>query len=156
MPNPPRRGFPFYTLGGILGIAALVVSLAALRASSDGRYHYGLYHPAGIVLNNLVLPIFTAAFYWGLMQERTLLQRALSTRVADLLGRSSYAFYLVHVGRFVNVLALLLGITGALMYVKVRFVFVTLLSILLYVGIEAPANRFLRRRFGTQRARSSG
>ena len=144
----PRRGFPLYTLGGVAGIAAVVVALAWLRAADRGSFEYGLYHPAGIVLNNLALPILTAAFYWGLIREATWLRRILSTRVADLLGRSSYAFYLVHLGLFGNVLGYVLGLTALLESVAVRFVFVTLLSILLYWGIESPANRFLRRRFG--------
>jgi peptidoglycan/LPS O-acetylase OafA/YrhL len=147
--GPPRARFPLFTLGGIAGIAAVVVALAALRVTPRGTYEYGLYHPAGVVLNNLVLPLLTGAFYWGLIREASLLRRILSTRVADLLGRSSYAFYLVHLGLFGNVLGYLLGITALLESVGARFVFVTMLSILLYAGIESPANRFLRRRFGS-------
>ena len=150
VPETPPRAFPLYTLGGLAGMAAVVVVLAALHAASVPRYEYGLYHPAGVVMNHLVLPLFTAAFYWGLIRERTLLRRILSTRVGDLLGRSSYAFYLIHFGLLANALAYVLGIWPVVeVSVAARFLYVTLLSIVLYLGIEAPANRFLRRRFGS-------
>jgi peptidoglycan/LPS O-acetylase OafA/YrhL len=161
-PDPGSRRSPVFTLLGGLGIAAVVVALAALHHAAGTAYLYGLYHPAGIVLNNLVLPVFIAAFYWGLVREPSVLRRILSGRVAALLGRSSYAFYLIHTG---PLLAYLLGVfalgakllgpragaaaerlpaqPGAL------FLFVILLSIGLYRFIERPANRFLRRRWGS-------
>ncbi len=158
----PRRRFPLFTLVGMGGIAAVVVALAAIYRATGAAYTYGVYHPAGIALNNLVLPLFIAAFYWGLVRERSVVRWILSTRVADLLGRSSYAFYLIHLAPVLNILLtgliVVVGLFGAraasgfenllLNNVALLFVIVTLLSIALYKGIEAPANRFLRRRFG--------
>jgi peptidoglycan/LPS O-acetylase OafA/YrhL len=159
---PPGRRFPVWTAAGIAGIGAVVIGLAAIKAAVGPAYMYGLYHPAGIALNNLVLPVFIAAFYWGLIRERSWVRSSLSTPVADLLGRSSYAFYLIHInpvltlveiavvapiGRLsapaaVFLAQLLKGRTAA------RFVFVSLAAIVLYKAVELPANRFLRRRFG--------
>jgi peptidoglycan/LPS O-acetylase OafA/YrhL len=159
---PPGRRFPLWTATGIAGMAGIVVGLAAIKAAVGPAYLYGLYHPAGVALNNLVLPVFIAAFYWGLIRERSWVRSALSTRVADLLGRSSYAFYLIHINPVlmlveIAVLApigrvspqaalfiadLLNGRTAA------RLIFVTLAAIVLYRVVELPANRFLRRRFG--------
>jgi peptidoglycan/LPS O-acetylase OafA/YrhL len=157
------RRFPVFTLVGIAGIAAVVVALAAIRSATGGSvYIYGLHHPAGIALNNVVLPLFIAAFYWGLIREGSLVRRVLSSRPALLLGRSSYAFYLIHLGPLLSHLlgglvlaAGLFGtvaathVAGLLGRVSILFLLVTLLSIALYNGIEAPANRFLRRRFGS-------
>ena len=119
--------------------------------------------PPGIALNNLVLPLFIAALYWGLIRERSPIRAVLSTRVAGLLGRSSYAFYLIHIAPvltilsvgFLRLIALVsapaAGRTAALLdNVAILFVFVNLAAIALYRGIELPANRFLRRRFGTR------
>lgn len=159
---PPGRRFPVWTAAGIAGIGSVVIGLAAIKAAVGPAYMYGLYHPAGIALNNLVLPVFIAAFYWGLIRERSWVRSSLSTPVADLLGRSSYAFYLIHInpvltlveiavvapiGRLsapaaVFLAELLKGRTAA------RFVFVSLAAIVLYKAVELPANRFLRRRFG--------
>jgi peptidoglycan/LPS O-acetylase OafA/YrhL len=168
-PAAAERRVPVFTIVGILGIAGVIASLAAIHASRAGvPYVYGLFHPAGTALNNLVLPLFIAAFYWGLVTERSVVRWALSTPLADLLGRSSYAFYLVHMGTVLSLvvaglvaLARVFGpsaaarVTGALGHVSVLFVLVTLLSIALYEAIEAPANRFLRRRFGRSGDRSA-
>jgi peptidoglycan/LPS O-acetylase OafA/YrhL len=158
------RKFPVWTLGGLAGIVAVVAALATIHYKTAHAYAYGLYHPAGVVLNNLVLPVFIAAFYWGLIQERSVLRWILSTRVADLLGRSSYAFYLIHTGQvlslFIAVTVAAAGLIGPasaasaanlLGSVGVRFLYVTVLSIALYKGIEVPANRFIRRRFAAPR-----
>jgi len=160
--DPPRPGLPVYTIVGGLGIVGVIAGLAGIHAVTKHAYLYGLYHPAGIALNNFVMPIFIAAFYRGLVQERSALRRLLSTPVADLLGRSSYAFYLVHFGvaREYVLSALIFGATlvsaragaavdGALHNLLVLFVLVNLLAIALYKTIEAPANRFLRRAFAT-------
>jgi peptidoglycan/LPS O-acetylase OafA/YrhL len=168
-PNPAGR-FPLFTLVGAVGIAAVVVCLAAIySASGRPAYLFGVQHPAGIALNNLILPLFVAALYWGLVRERSVIRWILSTRIADLLGRSSYAFYLVHMGLVLDYLlgrilvaagwlgpraaasaAMLIGNVGVL------FIFVTLLSIALYEGIEAPANRYLRRRLAPARPGDAG
>ena len=154
------RRFPLATLGGAAGIVATVAALAAIHSATRARYTYGLHHPAGIALNNVVLPVFIAAFYWGLVRERSLVRSLLSGRVADLLGRSSYAFYLIHFGFLRDVilfrLVRLAGVAGttaeawAAAIVKTPlglFVVVNLLAILLYEAIESPANRILRRAF---------
>ena len=164
-PNRPEKvRFPLRTFVGASGIAAAVGVLAGIHAAAPQAYMYGLWHPAGIALNNLVLPLFIATFYRGLIGERSLLQRLLSTRFADLLGKSSYAFYLIHIGilrdYLLGVLILVAGffgpraastVTSVTHHVSGLFVIVSLLSIALYKTIEAPANRFLRRRFASPR-----
>ena len=163
----PRR-FPAATLGGAFGIVATIAALAAIHAATKTRYTFGLYHPAGIVLNNFVLPVFIAAFYWGLIRERSLARSLLSGRVADLLGRSSYAFYLIHLGFLRDVILSKLVVLGGRLDPRAGawtdaflrtplglFVAVNLLAIFLYAAIEAPANRLLRRTFSTQRRAES-
>jgi peptidoglycan/LPS O-acetylase OafA/YrhL len=87
---------------------------------------------------------------------------ALSTRPADLLGRSSYAFYLIHINPVLTLVELavivpigFLSAPAAAFLAELlkgrtaaRFLFVNLAAIALYAAIERPANRFLRRRFG--------
>jgi peptidoglycan/LPS O-acetylase OafA/YrhL len=159
---PPGRRFPVWTAAGIAGIGAVVIGLAAIKAAVGPAYMYGLYHPAGIALNNLVLPVFIAAFYWGLIRERSWVRSSLSTPVADLLGRSSYAFYLIHINPVLTLVEIAvvapigrLSASAAVFLAELlkgrtaaRFVFVSLAAIVLYKAVELPANRFLRRRFG--------
>ena len=138
-----------------------MAALAAIHAATGTAYLYGVYHPAGIALNNVVLPLFIAAFYWGLIQE----PRSCSACFPP--GRGSPGPQLVCLlpgahgapsqlparvrgsGRRASSARAAASITGAILgNVAGLFVFVTLLSIALYGAIERPANRFLRRRFG--------
>jgi peptidoglycan/LPS O-acetylase OafA/YrhL len=161
-PTPRSRRFPTWTVAGLAGIAGVIVALAAIKAGPGKAYSYGLYHPLGVALNNLLLPIFIAALYWGLIEERSWIRSVLSTRPAGLLGRSSYAFYLIHIAPVLTILAVGLytfigwfsvpAAAGLARIVDenilVRFALVNLAAIALYKLIEQPANRFLRRRFG--------
>lgn len=58
----------------------------------------GLETPVGIFTNNYVLCICVAFFYYGLLTETTLLKKFLALPFIELLGKSSYIFYLVHLG----------------------------------------------------------
>ncbi|HTY42980.1 MAG TPA: acyltransferase [Thermoanaerobaculia bacterium] len=156
------RRVPVLTLVGGAGIFGVVAALAAIFAATKPRYMYGLYHPAGIALNNFVLPVFVAVFYLGLIRERSPAQRLFATKAANLLGRSSYAFYLIHMGILREYLARAVVVGGALVSARAEaaatgfvtstaglFVLVNVAAIGLYKGVEAPANRYLRRRFAS-------
>lgn len=58
----------------------------------------GLHHPFGIVTNNYLLAASIALFFYGLLTETTVLKKILSNRFVELLGKSSYIFYLIHLG----------------------------------------------------------
>jgi peptidoglycan/LPS O-acetylase OafA/YrhL len=125
------------TLLGCLGIMTVVLLLAIIEqtlpeASSAHQYTYAL-------VCYVLLPFPIAVLFWGLTQERTWLQQVLATKTFDLLGKSSYAFYLIH-----------LGVIDTLFnrYVTdnwvVRLVAYTFLSIALYKWVEHPFNKLLR------------
>jgi peptidoglycan/LPS O-acetylase OafA/YrhL len=88
--------FPLYTLLGSTGILAGLFCLSFLRQGAD----YEVQHPFGIIINNLGLPVFIVMFFRGLVLEDTWLKSFFSSAPMELLGKSSYAFYLVHVGIF--------------------------------------------------------
>jgi peptidoglycan/LPS O-acetylase OafA/YrhL len=50
------------------------------------------------VLRNFVLPLFVVLLLWGLITEKTWLQKLLATSVMQLLGNASFLFYLIHIG----------------------------------------------------------
>jgi len=58
----------------------------------------GLHHPIGIITNNYLLSTSIAIFFYGLLTESTLLKKILSLKFVELLGKSSYIFYLIHLG----------------------------------------------------------
>ena len=153
---PAVKRFPIFTTTGVLGIAGCVAALVLLE---DEIFSYGLYHPLGIATNNLVLPLFIVVLYYGLIYERSPLRWLLATRLFDLLGKSSYAFYLIHKGVFYPLLsektAALSGwafgnpvaasVEGALNAPLLQFVITVLLSIAAYKLIEAPLSNLIRK-----------
>ncbi|UOQ52558.1 acyltransferase family protein [Hymenobacter cellulosivorans] len=125
-----------FTSAGLLWIGASMLGLSFL--SSEQTFSWNRWY--GIALNNLVLPLGIVGLFYGLLTERTGLARLLATPAVQLLGKASYAFYLVHLGIF-N-LALERYVTT---HQGLRFGLLLGLSGALYQYVEAPLNRLLRR-----------
>ena len=135
-----NSGFKFT----LFGIAMIGVCLTILAYFSGETFQYGIFHPIGIWINNLILPIFAvSALFYGLLTEKTWFSRFLSTPVMELLGKSSYIFYLIHMG---IISSGLLSISTNLIF---HFVSLNLVSILLYKFFEDPMNHFIRRKFSS-------
>ena len=124
-----------------MGIAFIIICLIALSLLK-GDCKYGTLHPMGIVINNLLLPFFgIAILFWGLLTEKTIVQRILSSDLFVLLGKSSYVFYLIHLG----VIQLLIAkfISGNYF---ILFVLINCISIILFKMMEEPINIYLRKK----------
>ena len=65
-------------------------------------YEAGLHNPWGIITNNYLLATSIAIFFYGLLTETTLLKKFLAHPFIELLGKSSYIFYLIHLGFMYN------------------------------------------------------
>ena len=90
----------------------------------------------GIFINNVMLPPGIIMLFYGLITEQTWLRRLLETRLFDLLGKSSYVFYLIHVG----VIALLIDKYLTINYF-IHFPLLVCLSIVLFQFVEAPLHK---------------
>lgn len=131
---PAGRGFRF-TLAGLAVIAACLLGMVAVQPPDS----YGQYTPTGIVLNNVVLPSGVVLLYVGILTESTWLRRLLSTPLFQLLGKSSYVFYLIHIG-VIQVL-----ITEFITRDRVlQFILLNLVAIAMFRFLEEPINRWLR------------
>ena len=93
----------------------------------------------GIVINNLILPCFVALLLLGLIKEKTLFSRLLSTPLFQSLGRSSYAFYLLHMGIFSELYFRVFDAKYIL------FPFMILVSTAFYYFVESPLNNWIRK-----------
>ncbi|MEZ0129112.1 acyltransferase family protein [Flavobacterium sp. LBUM151] len=126
----------YFTAIGVVVIILCVYCLMTLKAEiGDGKDCY-----PGVLINNLILPLFgVAPLFWGLISEKTILSRILSSRLFVLLGKSSYTFYLIHFGIFVT---LLNKISANFLF---EFVVLNLISVLLYLYVETPLNRRFRK-----------
>lgn len=85
-----------YTYVGFT-LMMLCVLIMALQPIPKG-WAAGVESPAGIITNNYFLCIAVALFFYGLLTEATLFKRILAHPFVELLGKSSYIFYLIHLG----------------------------------------------------------
>lgn len=90
--------------------------------------------------NNLLFPLGVACFIYGLIVETSAINKLFSTNVFQVLGKSSYAFYLIHVG-FISYYISNYFHTPLI----VHFVIINVVSILLYYGFESPINHLIRK-----------
>jgi peptidoglycan/LPS O-acetylase OafA/YrhL len=101
---------------------------------------FGVDTLTGKIINTIVLPVFgIAPLFLGLIKEKTFVSDFFSSKALQLLGKSSYIFYLIHLGIFVTVLNKISE--------NQWFVFVSLnvISIFLYLYIESPLNKWIRK-----------
>ncbi|MEN9599420.1 MAG: hypothetical protein RL596_1739 [Bacteroidota bacterium] len=158
------KRFPLFTILGILGIAGGIAIMATQPI--DEITPFGLYQPVGIFANNVVLPIGVVVFFYGLMKEKSLIRYLLSAPLMQLLGKSSYIFYLIHIG-FISKLAsefsekstdgffawldakeywwLSEHIDYAFVSIGTVFILLNIVSIILYKFIEEPVNLYIRK-----------
>jgi peptidoglycan/LPS O-acetylase OafA/YrhL len=83
-----------YTSFILIFVCVLVMALQPITPP----WAAGLESPIGIITNNYVLCIVIALFFYGLLTETTVLKKILATPFVELLGKSSYIFYLIHLG----------------------------------------------------------
>jgi peptidoglycan/LPS O-acetylase OafA/YrhL len=130
-----RKGL-WYTA---FGATYIVVCMVALSTIVTPTGHSTDTIP-GMILNNFILPIGVAVFFYGLITEHTWLSRLLEAPIAQLAGKTSYAFYLVHWG----ILSIAFERHNVL-NVFVLYVVALLVSWALWKWVEEPLNKRLRR-----------
>ena len=122
------KGYYTYFGGILILVCVFIISLFCGE-------QLGIRHPVSKVINNVFLPIGgIAILYWGLITEKTIVSKFLSTKWMIFFGKISYVFYLIHiqVGK-----------------INDNIIFVSILSILLsaiiFKLIEEPLNLYLRK-----------
>ena len=162
-----KRNFSTYVFDFFVGIAlALIIRYKKLTpkkhpyATIFGAFYILFYfcvrNYLGIdfkmVFNRSVEIIFFASLgiaplIWGLMYEKSLLQKILSLNFMVLLGKSSYTFYLIHKG-FIPIFLYDYVSSNFI----VIFIIINLISVILFTYIEEPANHYIRKKFGKRKA----
>jgi peptidoglycan/LPS O-acetylase OafA/YrhL len=95
-PAGHTTGTPWRTLAGGLAVVGTIAALAGV--GSPRPWYEGNIYPAAIGLNLLVFPLAVTLLLAGLLAERSWLRAGLATPLLQVLGRSSYFFYVLHVG----------------------------------------------------------
>lgn len=135
--QPPRRATLF---GGLL--LGLVVGILTFVQLQTGKVSIDTL--PGVAVNNLLLPAATGLLLWGLASETTWLQRGLSAPLLQVLGKSSYCFYLIHMGVWHD--RLTAGLPAglpALVQFGLVFLLTVAASIGLYYLVEKPLHKLL-------------
>lgn len=126
------------TYVGLIMIIIFVYLLSILKINGVG---YGTDCMFGKIINTLLLPLFgVVPLFVGLIFERTVISRLLETKLFELLGKSSYIFYLIHLGIFVAIVEKFWDNKLFL------FVILNMISVILYWYIETPLNKFFKNR----------
>jgi peptidoglycan/LPS O-acetylase OafA/YrhL len=155
---------PIFTYLGILGIIGTTTVMVMQPISPE--VPFGLYQPIGIFTNNIILPFAIASFFYGLIKEKTVIRFLLSTPFGQLNGRSSYIFYLIHLGFIAKFASTHLetatdkifewldanefywiseNLSYPLVLLTLLFSFLTVVSIILYKYVEEPLNLYIRK-----------
>ncbi|MBS1919554.1 MAG: acyltransferase [Bacteroidetes bacterium] len=129
----PSFSFPFFTIAGIFWIIAGILLLYY------NEYAWGYSLTKKVLLSNIFFPIGVSLFYLGLIKEKSVLQKLFSTKAFQLLGKSSYAFYLLHAGIIAS------GIEKYITQnVFLLFVLLQLVSMFIFLLFEKPVNKWIR------------
>jgi len=152
-----------FTYLGLTGIFACIAAMS--RYTIPMGWSAGLHNPLGIITNNYVLPVFIATFFYGLITEGSNLKKVLANPFVELLGKSSYIFYLVHLGymysmihhtfNWLNEQSFALYDSWGVdwhspfendsLNLLYAFIVLNCISILLFKFIEEPLNHYIRK-----------
>ncbi|MFK7059219.1 acyltransferase [Flavobacterium oreochromis] len=99
---------------------------------------YGNDLLVGKIINTIFFPLFCfTPLFIGLIREKTIISKFLSTQIIQILGKSSYAFYLIHLGILYDFFHKYFG------YWTI-FVIINLISILFYTKVETFFYKLIR------------
>lgn len=138
-----NKNFKFYNSITYIGLV-LVIFFIYLISINKGSADLGIRTPIGKLINTLLLPLIgISTLYYGLIKEQTILSKILSSKLFVLLGKSSYIFYLIHLGIFYGILHKFFNNN------LIVFLLLNLLSVGLYLYVENPFNQLIRKRFAS-------
>jgi len=128
-------------------VALFTMLIFIMSRLSYPPYEYGIQNPVGLALNNYITPMVVALLFWALINETSALQRLLSTKVFEVLGKSSYTLYLIHYGTYTYLINKYVS--------KNLFIVILILqisAILAWRFIEEPMNKMIRSLFGARKS----
>lgn len=139
---------PLYTYAGVFGSIITLLILAFIgwkHKTNDFDFQIvAMFTTEGFLVHQFVLPLVFTLLVIGLSVENSILEKIFSTKFCQLLGKSSYVFYLLQGGTFY------LYYRKFNPYAENTEIFLTmcLTSILMFLLLEDPLNRLIRRKTG--------
>lgn len=127
--------FNYFTFSGFV----LIIVSVFIMSITKGYANFGIQTKFGFFINTIILPLFgIVPFFYGLIHEKTIFSKLLSSKIFILLGKSSYVFYLIHLGFFH---VFLRGFFNNYIFI---FLLLNIISILIYRFIENPLCVFFK------------
>lgn len=123
----------------IIGGFGFLLVLYSIGLFQESRVDHGTNHWQGKLLFFTILPICIVLLFYGLMYQKTALQKFLASKTMVLLGNASFAFYLVHIS-YVN-----LKLRGWVFLPDRNFILLWIVSIALYYFFEKPIYDWYRK-----------
>ncbi|MBK0402343.1 acyltransferase [Adhaeribacter sp. BT258] len=133
-----RKGSVFTWLVSLGIIAGLVVIGYAIDLQFTFEFPFSPF----LLINNFIFPLAITLWFFGLISEQTVFSKILSSRIFQVLGKSSYAFYLIHFGWFFE--AFYFHVHASRIS---AFFFLVACSVGIYYLFEEPVNQYIRRKF---------
>jgi peptidoglycan/LPS O-acetylase OafA/YrhL len=125
-----------FTYSGIAGLVIVIFALSVAAKNESGL----VFETTWIIIHNFLSPLPVALLLIGLIYESTIVSKLFSSDIMQLLGKSSYTFYLIHLGVFHKLFVFNIAENLILL-----LIFVTALSIVLYKFVEEPINKIIRK-----------
>ena len=123
----------------LVGAMMMIACIFLISLFEKDIYTHGTDEPIGLLIRNILLPFITIVFFYGLIVEKTWLQKFLSLKGMLLLGNASYIFYLVHISYGYSVLE------KWKVFPDRNFILLWLVSIVLYLLVEKPSYNLLKK-----------
>lgn len=130
---PTTNNQQLFTWLGILMLMSCLILLASVR----GDAKYAMLTTPGLLIHHVLVPASTAVLLYGLLTEHGFIRRWLSTGWMQLLGKSSYALYLIHIGVMAAWISVAVNSNPI-----VVFVLLNILAVILYWMVERPLHAF--------------
>lgn len=132
----PQKNKAMFTYSGIAGLMVVIFALTLVSKNESGL----AFETMWIIIHNFLSPLPVALLLVGLICENTIVSKLFSSSIMQLLGKSSYTFYLIHLGVFHK-----LFVSNIAENLVLLMLFITILSIILYKCVEEPLNLLIRK-----------
>ncbi len=143
--QPAKKRSVLFTLTGIASFTIVLILMAFTAYKLNVKF--SIYSYPGIFLNNIILPFTIAVTFYGLITEQSFIKKILQWPLFQLLGKSSYIFYLVHIGFVSTIIGIIFPIKNVYINVFVLFILLNLVSIALYKLAEEPLRVLIKKLF---------
>lgn len=130
-----KTSYKYFTATGVL----MIVFMWYLMSFFRGYEITSINTIEGKIINNVFLPLFgIIPLIIGLVKEKTFLSKFLELDFIEFLGKSSYTFYIIHMGVIHEI------INNYTQNVFIVYCLLLVISCFIFKYFEEPSNKFLK------------